>query len=375
MLDITLFNRFEIKMDGQPVLTNLSNTRKTKLFLSYLILNKDKIITHKELFELLWSGEDYSNPGTALRTLLYRYRAMIDASGISQLNNSIISKRGAYQWNQNLDVKIDIFEFEEYALIGLNKEVSIQKRKECLEAAIKLYKNNLLVDSSSEHWVVPKFVYYRELYIKVIIAYSDILMEEGSDGRIIEICQDALNIIGSNEKIEMGVSLAADRLKGKQDEDKIEKYEKMREYGDALEKSLNNAQHEMEVSDEVESAYVCEYSVFKDIYHLQKRLMARGGETMFLAIMMMGNASERPYDAIESEHIMEAVTGYCKRSLRCGDAICRYSDTELALLFPAGSYEDAERILERLKNGSLAICKEEEILISYKISPLKNAKE
>ena len=99
-LSITLFSHFEIRMNGEPILVSLSNTRKTKLFLSYLLLHKNKAIPHRELFELLWSGEDYSNPGTALRTLLYRYRALVDKSGITQLRNSIISRRGA-PWKRN----------------------------------------------------------------------------------------------------------------------------------------------------------------------------------------------------------------------------------------------------------------------------------
>ena len=110
---ITLFNGFGIYMDDKPILDSLSNTRKTKLFLCYLLLNKDKPISHRELFELLWSGEDYANPGTALRTLLYRYRALVEASSIDALENSIISRRGAYQWNPDLDVSIDIYEFED----------------------------------------------------------------------------------------------------------------------------------------------------------------------------------------------------------------------------------------------------------------------
>ena len=77
-ISIRLFDGFEIKKGDKPILENLSNTRKTKLFVAYLLVNRDRPITHQELFELLWSGEDYANPATALRTLLYRFRSMID---------------------------------------------------------------------------------------------------------------------------------------------------------------------------------------------------------------------------------------------------------------------------------------------------------
>ena len=58
MVNIKLFDSLEFEKDGKPVLEGLLNTRKTKQFLAYLILNKDRSVTQKELFELLWSGVD-----------------------------------------------------------------------------------------------------------------------------------------------------------------------------------------------------------------------------------------------------------------------------------------------------------------------------
>ena len=95
-INIKIFDGFEIMMDGKPILENLSNTRKTKLFVAYLLVNSDRPITHQELFELLWSGEDYANPATALRTLLYRFRSMIDKEGADGLAGAIISHRGRW---------------------------------------------------------------------------------------------------------------------------------------------------------------------------------------------------------------------------------------------------------------------------------------
>ena len=110
-ITINLFEKFEILKDGKQILSSLSNTRKTKMFLAYLIVNRDRTISHKELFELLWVGQEYANPGTALRTLLYRYRNLISDNGVDELEKSIISKRGAYQWNHEINVSIDIYDF------------------------------------------------------------------------------------------------------------------------------------------------------------------------------------------------------------------------------------------------------------------------
>ncbi len=372
-IEITLFNKFEIKMDGEPILVSLSNTRKTKLFLSYLLLHKQKTIPHKELFELLWSGEDYSNPGTALRTLLYRYRALVESAGIPQLSNSIISRRGAYQWNQELDVSIDIFDFEDYARIGLNTTISEAKRRECLEKALKLYTGSLLPDSGEEHWVVPKAVYYRDLYIHAVIAYIDLLKNEKAYDAILALTKKATSLVGPNDMIALEEEMA--QAKGNPGQDLKIRYEITSGSVVNLKNELDAVQDNMETEDKENSAFVCDYSVFKDIYHLQRRLLARTGDTMFLALLSMERAADTEYEPLQNEKIMNFILDSISHSLRCGDSICRYSDNSYAIMFPADSFENALKILERIKRLVLNTCKEKDILLLYRIRPLKNAKE
>lgn len=372
-IEITLFGKFEIKMDGKPILENLSNTRKTKLFLSYLLLHKQKAVSHKELFELLWSGEDYANPGTALRTLLYRYRALIEKAGIEQLQNSIISRRSAYQWNQELDVAIDIFDFEDYSQIGLNRTLSQEKRRNCLKAAIDLYRGSLLPDSGAEHWVVPKAVYYRDLYIKDVIAYIEELKTERAYSSISEVCGKAIALVGTNELLSLEQKLA--EQKGRADDALQSRYEKTKKNIEDMEYVIGTVQNNMETDDADNTAYVCEYSVFRDIYHLQRRLLARTGDTMFLTLLTMGKATEGEYEDLQNEKIMSALLDCCCHELRCGDSICRYSDSQYAIMFPADSYENAIKIMERVKSAFGQTAADSELLLTYHIRPLKNAKE
>ena len=365
-IEITLFNRFEIRMDGKPILVNLSNTRKTKLFLSYLLLHKQKAISHRELFELLWSGEDYSNPGTALRTLLYRYRALVDKMGIEQLRNSIISRRGAYQWNQELDISIDNFDFDDYSKIGLNQTMSEGKRKQCLKRAIDLYTGPLLPDSGEEHWVVPKAVYYRDLYVQDVLAYIALLKEEGAYDEISALCKKAQALAGTADMI---------LAKGKPGVELKLRYEATLSGLVKMELQIEDVQKGMETEDAENSAFVCEYGVFKDIYHLQRRLLARTGDTMFLSLLSMERKAEEEFEPLQHEKIMSFLLDTIRHELRCGDSICRFSDNTYAIMFPADSFDNALRIMERVKAAVLQNCREKEVLVVYRIRPLKNAKE
>ncbi|MBR4168842.1 MAG: hypothetical protein IKR47_03835 [Lachnospiraceae bacterium] len=372
-IEITLFNHFEIKMDGEPILTSLSNTRKTKLFLSYLLLYKQKAISHRELFELLWSGEDYSNPGTALRTLLYRYRALVDKMEIEPLRNSIISRRGAYQWNQELDVSIDIFDFDDYSKIGLNQSMSVSKRKQCLQRAIDLYTGPLLPDSGEEHWVVPKAVYYRDLYVQDVLAYISLLKEEGAYEEIGALCRNALALAGPADMISLEEEVALAR--GKMGEELKLRYESTLSSLVKIELVIGDVQKSMETEDSENSAFVCEYDVFKDIYHLQRRLLARTGDTMFLSLLSMERKSDDDFEPLQHEKVMTTLLDIIRHELRCGDSICRFSDNTYAIMFPADSFENAIKIMERVKSSIAMNCKEKDVLIVYRIRPLKNAKE
>ncbi|MCR5267240.1 MAG: hypothetical protein K6E16_01805 [Lachnospiraceae bacterium] len=372
-IEITLFNHFEIKMNGEPILTSLSNTRKTKLFLSYLLLHKQKAISHKELFELLWSGEDYSNPGTALRTLLYRYRALVDKMGIEQLRNSIISRRGAYQWNQKRDISIYIFDFDDYSRIGLNQTMSVPKRKQCLQRAIELYTGPLLPDSGEEHWVVPKSVYYRDLYVQDVLAYIALLKEEGAYEEIGALCKKALALSGPSDMISLEEEAAIAR--GKMAPELKIRYESTLSSLVKIELVIGDVQKSMETEDEENSAFVCEYDVFRDIYHLQRRLLARTGDTMFLSMLSMERKANEDFEPLQHEKVMTALLDIIRHELRCGDSICRFSDNTYAIMFPADSFDNALKIMERVKTSIAQNCKEKDVLIVYRIRPLKNAKE
>ena len=368
-LSINLFGGVTITKDGESVLDSLANTRKTKLFLAYIILNKDRPVTHKELFELLWSGQEYANPGTALRTLLYRYRSAVADLMINELVESIISKKGTYIWNSEVDIAIDIYEFEKNVVEGINRSYIRDKREEHLKTAIELYKDNLLNDYASEHWVVPKAVKYRDMYLQAVFEYIQILKQKNMEAEIIPLIEKAESIIGETDLL----SIEKKIITGEADTD-----EQLNTEYAAISSQFNSSieevemlKAEMEEDDGQRTAFVCDFKMFKEIYHLQRRLLARTGETMYLSILTIcasdeENVSKKMFTLIET----------AKRSLRCGDSICKYSDNKLAVMFPAGEYGDAKKVLERIRSVFMKkIGSHEDTIIVFSLKPLKNLKD
>ena len=102
-IEIRMLGKFEILMDGKPVLAALKQSRKATMLIQYLVLQKGEKVTHKDLTDTLWNGERSTNPDMALRAIMHRFRNMIDAEGLKELETCIITSRGYYQWNPHLD--------------------------------------------------------------------------------------------------------------------------------------------------------------------------------------------------------------------------------------------------------------------------------
>lgn len=376
-IKIRLFDGFEISKNGKTILANLSNTRKTKLFVAYLLTNRERAISHQELFELLWSGEDYANPATALRTLLYRFRSMIDAEGADDLSGAIISRRGTYQWNRNLDVSIDALDFKALAKQGFDDKLSVEERKAALEAAIELYKGSLLPDFCSEPWLISKAASYRDKYIEVVEAYVSILKEEKQYAKIAELCDRAQTLAGASEILGLEKTMAQLCIANPNPKHtESEYYTQIKNLSAYLREETDRIQNELEDDTVEQKAYLCDFRTFREIYRLQRRVQSRSKATIFLGLIdVRGEGDvEVSNGQVISDNEMENVLDCCQRQLRCGDAICKKSDHEIAILFPAESYEDAIGVLERLKNVSIERTDEDMVFV-YRVRPLKNARE
>ena len=114
-IQINLFGGLEVLADGKPVLQQLRQSRKTDLFLEYLILRRGRPVPHEELLGALWSDRESRNPATALRTLLHRYRRIVQTEGLDPLEHSVLTMRGYYQWNAEMErCTVDVYVFESW---------------------------------------------------------------------------------------------------------------------------------------------------------------------------------------------------------------------------------------------------------------------
>lgn len=390
-IHIHMLGRFEILVNGTEVLPQLKQSRKTMLFLQYLILKRERAVTHEELLDMLWSDAESSNPATALRTMLHRYRALVDQQGIDALKDSIITNRGAYQWNPDLECRIDLFEMEEMAARARDTGLSTEERVAHYLKVQDLYQGPLLPGSASEMWVMPKSVYCHDMYLECMFKLIELLKEHEQYTVIVQVCRRAMDVDLFDERLHMELMLAliktgknrealsqyyyATDLQykqlGVQPSEEIRSIYKLIVAADQqMENDIDDIQQSIEEEDVAGGAFICEYEIFKDIYQLQRRMLERHNSTMFIGLITVGNTYEQKFDPLVLDSIMRRLLELTRTSLRRGDTLSRYSATQYVVLLPNVTHETGGMVMERIKRSFYREYVKSSVMLSYKLRPL-----
>ncbi|MEA5047568.1 MAG: BTAD domain-containing putative transcriptional regulator [Eubacteriales bacterium] len=390
-IKIRMFGNFEILVNGNVVLAQLHQAKKTSQFLEYLILKKDRAVPHEELLEMLWSDKENRNPATALRTLLHRYRSLVEQSGLPELEDSILTARGAYKWNPNLDCEIDVFEFER-----LCQEARIpgMSNRECIERylqMLQIYTGPLLTNSAEEMWVVPKSVYYHDLFLESVFTLLDLLKVEEEYDVIVQVCRKAMDVDMFDERLHLELMMALVKTGKKrealsqyyfatdlhykqlgiQPSGEIRAVYKLIVQADQeMEADIEKVQNMLEEDKDGQGAFVCEYEIFKEIYQLQRRMLERYNGTMFLALITISNTYEQRFDNLVLDNIMKQLLHVAQTNLRRGDTISRYSVMQYVVLLPSVTYETGRLVMDRIKKAFYNEYVKSSVVLTYKLRPL-----
>ena len=98
---VKLFGEFSIS-DGEFTITDQANrSKKVWTLLEYILVHRDRVISQKELTDLLWAGGDTKDPINTLKVLMHRVRTFLKVLGEdgAQL---ILYKKGGYGWNPDV---------------------------------------------------------------------------------------------------------------------------------------------------------------------------------------------------------------------------------------------------------------------------------
>ncbi len=392
MIKIFMLGKFEIMVDGKSASKILSNSKKGRLMLQYLILHKDESIASSDLYEVLWPNEASSNPESALKTLVSRMRAAFSKLD-DDLGRCIVTSRGAYRWNGELSCSIDVFEFEEYCRELSRATAMNRATEEKFEKTLSMYSGDLNAGTDGESWMVSRSAYYHTLYLRTAYLAIRLFKENKDHEAIIRICRRALDIDAFDETMHLELMEALVKTNrsnealvqyrhatnlhynylGMRPPEKIQNfYKNIIQADQSLGMDIDSIRKSLQETDAANGAFICEYAIFKDIYQLLMRNFSRIGNGMFLAIIMLSSGSGQPIEPLMLDGAMRQLLNAMINSLRKGDTVTRYSPSQYALLLPSVSYETGRMVMERIRNAFYRLYADSSLTLSYKLGPVED---
>ena len=385
---IYMLGEFRIFVDGKDILESLRSSKKKIALLQYLILNYNKPVFASNLMDMLWMGEEGLNLESALKTLVSRIRK--DLAGLG-LPDAILTKPGAYMWNPELG-GVDVFEFEHLCTKLLEQKKLDKQSRAQFEEVIYLYTDDLLLGSELDTYVAPKSFYYHNLYLKTLYRYIELLNEGGEYDEVIRVCKTALEIDVFDSELNLGLMTALlkrgknkealtqyqnttalhyTQLGVKPSDEILDFYKELIKRERSSEADIEEIRKELQEDGGDNGAFVCEYTIFKDIYQLQMRNLKRVDMPMFLVLVVISYLDNREVDSLVLEQSMKRLQDTMQASLRKGDTVARYSPTQYAALLPSvGSYDVGRKVLERVKTVFYRDSQNVDFVFNYKLAPL-----
>lgn len=381
-IEIFMLGNFEIRVDGQPVLAQLSQSRKATALVQYLVLQRGAPVPHKVLIDTLWGGERCANPDMALRAILHRFRSMISQEQLTALESCILTSRGCYQWNPNLACTVDVFQLEDLAAAAEQCE-DPDKRLEHYQQIETLYRGRLLPLSASEPWVEGIAMHLHAYYRTAMLALLEHYRKQGDSERLVALCERGLEKNPRVERLYLELIMALEDLGRHSDAQlaarrgraagclhhAIEPRQAATAWRQAR-KADRNMENDMArlitalPDQEADGAMLCSFETFGEIYRMQRGLQAQYGVPIFLALLTL--TPTRSADAGETERMMTALGELIHTGMRRCDVAARYSDTQYALLM-CGTGGGDSAPLEHIKQAFYRIPTRERYLMNYRV--------
>ena len=365
-IEIKMLGGFEIRVNGKPVLAQLAQSRKATALVQYLVLRRGERVSHKVLTDTLWAGERSTNPDMALRAILHRFRLMIDAEGLDEMKDCIVTSRGYYQWNPHLDCSVDVFEVNDLSELA-RKESDAEKRSRIYEQIVNLYDGRL-----------------HGQYRTAILNLLELCKKWGESTRIVTLCTRALELDPYEERLYLEKIVALETLGRHEEAEDLARrgsamgclhhaiepgragsaYRQMRQADRNMESEVSKLISALPDTEDT-GACICDFETFKEIYRVQRGVQVRYGLQVFLAILTV--APSQNTDAAETALMVEQLGDLIHTNLRQCDVAASYTDMQYVVMLSGSTAESGTGPLERIKAAFYRIPAHGRYLLSYSL--------
>ena len=362
---IRTLGRFSVSAGDKVVSENSSRSNKVWKIFKYLITYRYKMVPVETLIEMLWPDSEPENPQKSLYTVVSRLRKALNERRTDV--QYILFQHNCYQWNPQVDVELDVAEFE--TLLKQARSAKTEKEKmQLLQQATEIYDGDYMAESAFEMWAMPVTNHYKRLYLRAVENLADIYVRFGMHDENSLLLSKAIAVEPFEESIHERLihvlCVNGETSKARLHYDRFVKMISTEigalpseEFQTSC-KNLWNAHGEARGLDAIkstldmygtyDSAYFCSSDTFTQIYQLDKRADKRMKFPVFLALITISD--ERCLKDDSAMKLAMILMRQCLMdSLRRGDVVSQFSKNQFLLMLSARLANDAEAALVRIE--------------------------
>lgn len=389
-VDVTMLGSFSVCRGEERIGDENSHSRKLFGVLGYLILNRKRRVSQSELIDLLWDDDSDANPVNALKTLLYRIRQML-LPLFPEGTAPILSNRGGYIWNAQIECRVDIDSFEALSSRCADTRLEAESRLQSGREALGLYRGEFMSKMGRQMWVIPIAVRLHNLYLETVLSCAALLEEKKEYTGMEALTARAIQVDPLDERVccallralvrqgkdsaalsqyEKTTELLYRSLGVRPSEELQEVYREIMASQQALETDLEIIQQQLRETARRPGAFACEYGFFREIYRLESRRSVRSGICIHVALITVTNTDGSIPQLEALNATMERLQATLTESLRQGDVVSRYSAAQYVVLLSGANFEDSIMVMERILSNFRTRYRTIRLKLSYKVREL-----
>lgn len=397
MITVYSLGKFQLLNHDKTLDENEIRSDMLTKLLIYMVVHREHPITIQELSEALWNEDETENPAGALKNLMYRLRGILKAKLGKE--DYILTNRGVYYWNPEIDIYFDAEQFERNCKEA-RRGTTVSEQIENYEKAIALYQGDFMSRVMDKHWIITLSAYYRSLFLSAVKTLAERYMTDERYEDVERICEEGLKydemdewlhchkitaLIRQNKQqlaqecYEQAIKVLHDALgirNSKQLEMVQQELLKMKKGIEA--EGLESVHMDMQEQDAQEGAYICGYPVFREIYRLEARKNSRLKNSQYIMLLTLQikeealpqNEQMKTYILKQAMNQMEEML---RQFLRVGDVAARYSDSQFVVLLPACTYENCLMVSKRIVAHFMDKNKGKRVLVKTDFEELINS--
>lgn len=369
ILNVRMFGGFALDWEGKAVTGNTRSGESQFVYLLQMVLHYREKGVNRELVEQVLFGErEIDDVHHATRSVVYNTNRKLKAMGLPDAH-CIQQRKGVCLWTDAVPVQEDAAEFERF-FREAEDAADPERRLELYLEACHCYRGEFLPAQTGILWVAREARRYREMFCECVKAASSLLKEKRDFERLLElgVYATAASPLSDWETVTMEALVALGRYTEarKLYDDTVDLY--FREQGlrpsprmmELFHRLGEQMEHRYAGLDDIQEklseengtgfgGYLCSYPVFQGVYRMIRRMMERGGQSVYLMLCMVvdgkGNTLEEGHQLDElTKKLGEAVL----RSVRRSDAVSRYGNGQYLVLLVNTTLESCAIIQKRI---------------------------